>query len=326
MKKGLLWSVAIIFIISFITVYARAEIDKRDFDGDGDIDGDDLSVFAEKFGAVIRYKDFDGDLYSDGNTEYSGSQPTDHYYLSSELIAIDGDCDDEDENVNPGMDEICDDGIDNNCDGFLDQQDFACQGDGYSHSIVIDGLVDFDLEKEGFNTSTNGFLAYITWDNDYLFIGFQGPDIELNDPFKWLLIYIGNGDVPGGTTTGFIYNDQIPSLPFAASYHIRWQGSGDFINAQMFNGSSWVNAGWDFTGDAMKNLDFVELRIPLVDIGTPINSLHIHINMVTTNLGGEWSYAAVPYDSFTDSYDPNYTKYFDFNLIYPLPPNNYTSK
>ena len=125
MKKSLLLSVVIAFAMALIAVYAHAEIDQRDFDGDGDIDGNDLSVFTEKFGSVIWYKDFDGDRYSDGNTEYSTSQPT-AYYLASNLTAINGDCDDEDENANPGMNEICDDGIDNDCDGAINCEDTDC--------------------------------------------------------------------------------------------------------------------------------------------------------------------------------------------------------
>jgi len=125
MKKCLLLSVAIAFVIALIPVYIYAEIDQRDFDGDGDIDGDDLSVFAEKFGSVIWYKDYDGDKYSDGSTEYSISRPANHF-LESELTAITGDCDDEEEDVNPGMDEICDDGHDNNCDGYTDLVDPNC--------------------------------------------------------------------------------------------------------------------------------------------------------------------------------------------------------
>jgi len=39
------------------------------------------------------------------------------------------DCDDSDPNVNPGADEICDDTIDNDCDGDVDCDDSDCTGD-----------------------------------------------------------------------------------------------------------------------------------------------------------------------------------------------------
>jgi hypothetical protein len=125
MKKSLLLSLFIAFTLAFIAPNGHSEIDQRDFDGDGDIDGNDLSFFAEKFGSVIWYGDFDGDKYSDGNTVYSVSRPT-NFYLESELTATTGDCDDGDENANPGMNEICDDSIDNDCDGATNCEDTDC--------------------------------------------------------------------------------------------------------------------------------------------------------------------------------------------------------
>jgi len=128
MKKSLHFTLFIAATIIFLALCGHAEIDQRDFDGDGDIDGDDLSVFAEKYGSVIWYKDFDGDKFSDGNTVYSVSQPT-YYYSESELTAITGDCDDGDENANTGMNEICDDSVDNDCDGATNCEDTDCDDD-----------------------------------------------------------------------------------------------------------------------------------------------------------------------------------------------------
>ncbi|MBW2526715.1 MAG: hypothetical protein JRI23_21205 [Deltaproteobacteria bacterium] len=42
-----------------------------------------------------------------------------------------GDCDDDDYNVNPGEEEVCDDGIDNDCDGAKDDSEADGDGDGY---------------------------------------------------------------------------------------------------------------------------------------------------------------------------------------------------
>ncbi len=39
----------------------------------------------------------------------------------------DGDCDDADPAINPGASEVCDDGVDHDCDGLLDDADPACQ-------------------------------------------------------------------------------------------------------------------------------------------------------------------------------------------------------
>ncbi|RLB50010.1 MAG: hypothetical protein DRI90_24070, partial [Deltaproteobacteria bacterium] len=41
-----------------------------------------------------------------------------------------GDWDDSDATIHPGADEICDDLVDNDCDGFTDDDDADCQGGG----------------------------------------------------------------------------------------------------------------------------------------------------------------------------------------------------
>lgn len=116
------------FVVIVSVGFANAEIDQCDFDGDGDVDAADLVVFSEKFGTVRWYKDLDGDGYSDGNTEYSVSQPI-HYYMASELTATTGDCDDVNSAVNPGVEEICGDKIDNDCDGTIDCPDCVVEGE-----------------------------------------------------------------------------------------------------------------------------------------------------------------------------------------------------
>ena len=190
MKKSLHFSLFIASTILFLAICGHAEIDQRDFDGDGDVDGDDLSVFAEKYGSVVWYKDFDGDEYSDGDTEYSVSQPF-NYYPESELIATTGDCDDGDDMVNPGMEEMCDDDLDNDCDGLVDLSDPDCgggdgDGDGWTvaagdcddgnHTIYpgapeiigddvdqnCDGTVScyVDLDNDGYGAATSDESIY----------------------------------------------------------------------------------------------------------------------------------------------------------------------
>ena len=64
---------------------------------------------------LVFYKDLDGDGYTDGITQVVCSAPSG--YVSS---ATSGYCDDNEPNINLGKAEICD-GIDNNCNGQLDE-------------------------------------------------------------------------------------------------------------------------------------------------------------------------------------------------------------
>ncbi|MBI5479764.1 MAG: hypothetical protein HY906_12950 [Deltaproteobacteria bacterium] len=86
-----------------------------------------------------------------------------------------GDCDDTNPNVHPGAREICNDGIDNDCNGFTDGQEPDRDGDGFgpcqgdcddndpdvhpgAQEVVdgkdnnCDGLTDQDLDGDGYTT------------------------------------------------------------------------------------------------------------------------------------------------------------------------------
>jgi uncharacterized delta-60 repeat protein len=81
----------------------------------------------------VWFKDADGDGYTDGTTQVSCISLSE--YVES---ATAGDCDDNNPNINPAKAEICD-GIDNNCDGQVDEGLLKTfykdnDGDGYGNS------------------------------------------------------------------------------------------------------------------------------------------------------------------------------------------------
>ena len=118
-----------------ISPAATEVCDNVDNDCDGTVDEDSAAD------AATWYADSDGDGYGDASsTSVACSQPTG-------TVSDDSDCDDSDAAVNPAATELCD-GVDNDCDGSVDEADAAdaatwyadADGDGYgdptSSSVV----------------------------------------------------------------------------------------------------------------------------------------------------------------------------------------------
>lgn len=193
------------------------------------------------------------------------------------------------------------------------------------HTITIDGVNDFATADEEFTTTSGGaYTAYVTWDGTYLYIGMDGPDIGSTNDTRYLLVYVGGAL---GTVTGValgVTNLQEPDLPFAAQYAVQWgadasaEGTTDLM---VWGGGNW--AASTFNGDAARSGSYVEIRAPLTDIGSPA-TVRLHISMVNATDTTEWTYAGVPDSSFADGNDPDYTKYYEFDLSGAQAPNAYS--
>ena len=113
---------------------------------------------------IILYYDSDGDGYGSNNNKYEECEPpTDPNYIEES-----GDCDDDESLVNPQAAEICDGGIDNNCDGIADFDAINAltwyedtDGDGQGNSEVTQlrctqpiGYVTSDQDCDDTNPNT----------------------------------------------------------------------------------------------------------------------------------------------------------------------------
>ncbi len=99
-----------------------------DCDGYTDCDDEDCAqnpACEEGPECTNYYKDSDQDGYGVTGDSQCLTEPSGDYTATQ-----DGDCDDTNSAVNPGATEICDDGIDNDCDGDVDDNDSDCQGSG----------------------------------------------------------------------------------------------------------------------------------------------------------------------------------------------------
>lgn len=215
-------------------------------------------------------------------------------------------------------------------DGGTDGSDNDAGNDAGPTGHVIDGTNDFSA-GETFTTSSANYTGYVAWDAKSIYFGMSGDDIGLPaSEKKWVLLYFGTGGT-GGSTTGIDYNDggnaasQQPTLPFSAQYHVRLKTDLSYVNGQSWSGSAWI-AATGLVPDCEKKGTFVECRVARSALGSP-TQLKMHVSMVKEQPGAEWTYAAVPSSSFVDGKDPNYTKYFEFNLDdATTAPNTYVAK
>jgi hypothetical protein len=110
--------------------------DSADTDEDCDGGADDADPESAS-GATIWFADMDSDGYGDSSEwTYACDLPSGHVFNND-------DCDDWDEDAHPGLTETCD-GVDNNCDGEIDEEDSTgCEnyyldadGDGFGHETA----------------------------------------------------------------------------------------------------------------------------------------------------------------------------------------------
>lgn len=179
----------------------------------------------------------------------------------------------------------------------------------YFHTIVIDGVNDFEA-TELLPTSTPGHTGYVAYDDTYLYLGMDSPDLAADSDLVWMVAYLGG---PMGTTTGLGYNTQEPVLPFNARWHLRWRADDTFGGVLEWGGGEWLDAPFTVgMADVAWDGSFMELRVARVDVGAPAY-FDLHLCLLREEILNEASWAAVPSTSFKDGYDPDYAQFFQFN-------------
>ena len=118
-----------------------------DDDCDGDVDEDDAAD------AATWYADADGDGFGDAASAVQACEaPTDY-------VADGTDCDDGDDDVNPGATETCD-GVDEDCDGDVDED--AVDAETWYADVDGDGYGDSSLSSDACEAPT----GYVGDDSD----------------------------------------------------------------------------------------------------------------------------------------------------------------
>ncbi len=106
----------------------------------------------------VWYKDLDKDKYSDGISLTQCNRPS-NYNITSELIAISGDCNDNNANINPGAAELCN-GVDDNCVNGIDE---GCSGTQCNDLIDNDVDGKIDLNDPGCVSSSDNDESDVTF-------------------------------------------------------------------------------------------------------------------------------------------------------------------
>lgn len=159
----------------------------------------------------------------------------------------------------------------------------------------------------------------------HIYVGMDGPDIESSLPSRFLLVYIGI-PLTAGCTTGFKYTGQQPGLPFEAHYLIAMKTDGSYQEAREYTGTcpngQWATKTWDFVGHYSKSGSFFEAAIERQGLGSPAK-VRIHVSLINETSGSEWTFAGIPTGSFTDQFNPTYSKFFEFDLTSSKTPKEY---
>lgn len=105
-------------------------------DWDNDCDGENNE--ADAIGQIAWYADADADGFGDPSTSVMACDQPFSGAVTNSL-----DCNDADPGVNPNAIEVCSDGVDNDCDGTVDEEDQVwfqdLDGDGFGNNSVAQG-------------------------------------------------------------------------------------------------------------------------------------------------------------------------------------------
>jgi len=228
-----------------------------DLDGDGYVDADDCNDNdSNEHPDQTWYKDGDGDGYSDGTTDTASCTRPDLYKTEAELTATSVDCSDNDDTINPGIQELCD-GIDNNCDGQIDEPAilFTSPADGStinSSSTLVTGTINTCSQEVGI--VVNGVIAMVAGNE------FAANDVPLEIGENTITAVATDEDGKTATATitvyTMLYQDQVTLSsaitsglsPLDVKYTIDTQISNPIVNYEM-----------DFEGDGTQDQTITDL-------------------------------------------------------------------
>jgi hypothetical protein len=216
----------------FVNPAADETCDRVDNDCDGTIDEPD-AIDARQW-----YLDADADGFGDA------TMPTTACFQPDGYAPFDSDCNDADARMNPGMDEICRDGVDNNCNDSLDQctvtawesvedASLTWTGTGSSSYLGYSAEVVGDINGDGYEdlvmgayreTGTTSWAgqAYLVYGNEDYEVGSERvARSEISFDGTCSFCYAGRDMARAGDVNGDGFDDLLVGAYGANSYRGR---------------------------------------------------------------------------------------------------------
>lgn len=150
-------------------------------------------------------------------------------------------------------------------------------------------------------SSSSGYTNWMTWDSNYLYVGYYGADVYSGNAAYKLAVYLST-NTNTGTAYGVWYLGQQAVLPFRADFVF------NFLCDDTWGSAVWTGTAWNWSAppfsftsgtDLYRNGSFLAFRIPRSALGGR-NYLDAYVQFVKAVSGSEWSYGGVPYDTFAD--------------------------
>lgn len=153
------------------------------------------------------------------------------------------------------------------------------------HTIVIDGVKDFDRANETMFAGTD--TLWLTWDASALFVGYCCKDLATGDFF----INMDTNQVAGSGASRDSWGRVGFANPFRPEYQVAIEGGTNPVQLNRWNGTAWVYPGSGTppvtSYNGWSGNTFTEVRIPWAAIGNPCGvAVSIHLtqedNLITT--------------------------------------------
>lgn len=192
----------------------------------------------------------------------------------------------------------------------------------YRHTIKMDGANDF-LPGETFMTSSGGYSAFIAWDRSALYLGMQGAQIPKKEQNTGLfaMTYLA---WPGasGTMSAQTYSAVSPTLDFAATHYVRWNGDQSGASVFTYTGpGQWEESKFNNSQgqEFRQNGEFLEMKVPFeTSFAEPVSAelpLKLVMFLLNETTNAESTYAAAPGVTGGDTKTPQFPKHFELKLV-----------